>query len=401
MKILVISSLYYPDIGGGAEYSTKILCEGLKKKYDIKVLSSSINEKIEIIDGVEIIRKKFGNRSSYVQIYNKNSKNKTFRIKERLKRLYIRFKDQLFPSLYKEYYNFFKNLDIDIVHTSNNMTFLNLTSCWKAARNQNISVIHTLRDPALLSYNFELEKLNLLEKILNFFWRMFSKINIRNVDVIHSPSEYMIDLHKRYKFRLNKESIIPNTVDCKVIKPNFLNKENIIIYVGILEPKKGVLTLIEAFKKINNSTYKLLLIGNGSLEKKISREYKELNIEITGWLNKEDVYKKIEKSKVLILPSEWDEAFGRVLVEGIYNGTLVIGSNRGGIPEVLNHEEKYIFEAGNIESLKNKQMQILNYDEKEYKFELEKMQKIMKKYSIENHIKRFIDLYESIIKNKN
>lgn len=38
----------------------------------------------------------------------------------------------------------------------------------------------------------------------------------------------------------------------------------------------------------------------------------------------------MKKSKVVVLPSEWEEAFGRVLIESIFNGTIAIGSDRGG-----------------------------------------------------------------------
>ena len=57
MKILFITTLYEPYIGGGAEISNKILAEGLiKKKINIEVITSGKEEKIEEISGVKIRR---------------------------------------------------------------------------------------------------------------------------------------------------------------------------------------------------------------------------------------------------------------------------------------------------------------------------------------------------------
>ena len=40
-------------------------------------------------------------------------------------------------------------------------------------------------------------------------------------------------------------------------------------------------------------------------------------------------------SDVVIVPSTHDEGFGRVILESLACGTPVIGSNRGGVPEVM------------------------------------------------------------------
>ena len=40
-------------------------------------------------------------------------------------------------------------------------------------------------------------------------------------------------------------------------------------------------------------------------------------------------------SRVVLMPSLWQEALGRVAAEAMMNGIPVLGSNRGGLPEVL------------------------------------------------------------------
>ena len=60
MKILFLTALYDPYIGGGAEISNKILIEGLKKKeLDIEIITLGENESLEEKEGIKIRRVKF------------------------------------------------------------------------------------------------------------------------------------------------------------------------------------------------------------------------------------------------------------------------------------------------------------------------------------------------------
>lgn len=393
MKIKIVSNMYYPYIGGGAELSTQVLAEGLKtKQKEIEVLTVGVKDKIEIINNIKIKRFFFNKRS--IQILG-GSKNSNLKKISKLDKLKLRIFDYNKKSLYRFFYQEFKISNSKIIHTTNNMMYFGLFSCWNSARDLNIKTIHTLRDPSALYFRVSKEKSLFF---IDFIHRFFYRKAMNKVDLIHSPSQFMIDLHKSYGFKFKKEVIIPNTVDIKIKKNNIKNNMNEIIYVGAIEEYKGVLTLIEAFKKIKIKNKKLILIGSGNLEERIKNEYSNLNIEITGWIEKEQVYEIISKSKVLILPSEWDEAFGRVLVEGIYNETLVIGSNRGAIPEVLDYRENYIFKEKDNLGLKNKIERILKLSGKEYNLELNEMQKFMEKYSVKNHINQFVELYDNLIK---
>lgn len=388
-KLKIISSLYSPNIGGGAELSTQTLAENLIKTKKVSILTLGMDEKEEELNNVKIKRIKIRDRSLQVISGSKNSNIKGISL---LKKIKIRWKDYIKGELYEVYLKEFNEKNLRTIHTSNNMMYSDIFSCWKAAKHLNIKVIHTLRDPSLLCFRVDLE--NKRTPLLDNFHRFLCRRAVRHIDIVHSPSQFMIDLHKKYDFNFKEEIVIPNTVDCEIKKCNYSEKNNNIVYVGGIEGHKGVLTLIEAFSKLKNNNLKLILIGSGKLEDKIKKEYGHLNIEITGWLSKENVFEKINKSKILILPSEWDEAFGRVLVEGVYNATLVIGSDRGAIPEVLNYNKEYIYKAKNSIELKDKIEKILEINEEKYVLELKNMQEFMKKFSVENHIKSFNELYD-------
>lgn len=56
----------------------------------------------------------------------------------------------------------------------------------------------------------------------------------------------------------------------------------------------------------------------------------------------------------MVLPSIWNEPFGRIPIEAVYNGTIAIGSDRGGIPEALDHNADYIFQSGDAAGLRSR-----------------------------------------------
>ena len=118
-------------------------------------------------------------------------------------------------------------------------------------------------------------------------------------------------------------------------KENNLLDKPIVLFVGNLIKRKNVDSLLEA-KKVANSDYYLVVVGNGPLFKKLKEKTEEENIRdviFTG--ARDDVENIIPSADVLILPS-FSESFGLVLIEALACGKPVIGSDVGGITEIIN-----------------------------------------------------------------
>ena len=209
-------------------------------------------------------------------------------------------------------------------------------------------------------------------------------MNARAVSLLSglaAPSQYMLDKHNKYGIRCSYQKAISNAVDIDVYRPaieNIKNKENIILYAGDIREEKGLNTLIKVVEGLSDVT--LYLIGQGPLAEHIEQTD---TVKLIPWMRQIELYRLMRKSKIVVLPSEWEEAFGRILIEGIANGTISVGSNRGGIPEVLNFDEEFIFEAGNVASMKKCLNSILNFSFEGYKEHLDRQQSWMGKYSRE------------------
>ena len=127
------------------------------------------------------------------------------------------------------------------------------------------------------------------------------------------------------------------------IKPD----EMVIGYVGRLISMKGIDLLIDAFAKLRSERpelpLKLLLVGSGEDELAFLSRAQSLGIanEIRHIpsVSQNEVPDYMHVLDILVLPSRrhrmWAEQFGRVLIEAMAAGKLVIGSSSGAIPEVI------------------------------------------------------------------
>ena len=144
----------------------------------------------------------------------------------------------------------------------------------------------------------------------------------------------------------------------------------IISYVGRLENYKGIETLIRSFDNLLKSGVQadLLVAGKPIVSGESYVQYlKDLvtdlgidsHVKFLGHIT--NVVELYHVSDIVVIPSEWLEAFGRVVIEAMACGTPVIGSEVGGIPEILTDEfSSWLFEPGNQESLLQTLSKVIN-----------------------------------------
>ena len=56
-----------------------------------------------------------------------------------------------------------------------------------------------------------------------------------------------------------------------------------------------------------------------------------------GYLSHKRVLKFLSKTEIAVVPSRWEEPFGRTALEATSRGCATIISNRGGLPETSDH----------------------------------------------------------------
>ena len=133
-----------------------------------------------------------------------------------------------------------------------------------------------------------------------------------------------------YKYRNNCDILYP------AIQPlnKFPKKENIIIFSGKLNSSKGYDVFGNAVVKILDKykNWRALAIGNEPREK---HNFIHKRFKILDWIKHDEILKYYKRSSISIVPSKWQEPFGRTALESAAYGCSTITSRNGGLPETF------------------------------------------------------------------
>jgi glycosyltransferase involved in cell wall biosynthesis len=136
-----------------------------------------------------------------------------------------------------------------------------------------------------------------------------------------------------------KVSLIPHHVPAWSIPERRLRKVFSVGYAGRLVSEKGIDTLVAAVRRLGPAT-ELLVVGDGPLRPWLeSADLGGAQLRLVRGTDHAAMAEAYAQMDVLVLPSRttptWAEQFGRVLVEAMWCGTPVIGSDSGEIPWVV------------------------------------------------------------------
>lgn len=386
MKVLIVNSYYYPDCNGGSEYCARVLAEDLARKgYDVEVLTADLKNHQDTVNGVMV---------HYVKSYIKKF------INTKSPFCYLLFCLLSFFDFFnlRKYITIIKNGNFDIVHT--HAIHDVSPSIWIAAKLCRVPVVHTMHDSYLICPRLFLlmtdnetvcTKPGLLCKIRIRFYKHL----VKNVGCFVSPSQQLAD-NMYVKSEVIPNGIIPNTATA-VKKDDGVFR---IAYLGSLRKLKGTDLLLEAFEELGFDNAELHIAGEGEMEDLVKKAMqKNKRIKFYGWVDTEKVNEILSASDVMVCPS-YSESFGLVIIDAYNNGIPVIASRVGGIPEIVDDEQTgLLFEAGNKDALINCMQRMIN-DKELYRTCCDGAKEKIKEYSIEQMTKKYLDVYERLVRNK-
>ena len=177
---------------------------------------------------------------------------------------------------------------------------------------------------------------------------------LQKTEMILPDSQLEYDRLKKL-FSINKPySIVPYAIDENLFCPDnsVLKDEKLILCAARIEGIKNQFNLIKA---LNNTDFKLLLIGDASPNQqnyyRRCRQIAAGNIEFTGRLSQEDLVNYYKKAKVHILPS-WFETCGLSSMEAAAMGCNIVITDRGYTREYFGDSAVYC-DPGKPESIYN------------------------------------------------
>ena len=203
-------------------------------------------------------------------------------------------------------------------------------------------VVHTTRDFYLLDNGSWYRDLSSEHNDIKTRIKRLNKLWCANfVDCAVFNSQYMKDYHTACGFfKKSDKKVIYNGFDSgKYFKSMESNVDiKTFGYIGRLSPEKGLDILFDNFVRFEPDLYKLVIAGATKDEFITAYPEREsiLNqrndIVFIGTVDNTKFYEKVD---CVIVPSKYNEPFGRVAMEAIFMGKPVIVSNSGGLPEQI------------------------------------------------------------------
>ena len=197
-------------------------------------------------------------------------------------------------------------------------------------------------------------------------------------------NRFFLDIDKKLQ---SKTDVIYPSVHKQ--KPS-IKKKNI-IFVGRLNHSKGYDLFKEAIIKILDEFPKWWAYSVGDEERRsiyISHSrHKEL-----GFINHKDTLKLLNKSEIAVVPSRWDEPFGRTALESSSRGCATIISNRGGLTETTDYA--LILKKLDTKNIYQEIKMLIKHPQKKQK--IQKLGRKNIKHLINNNTKLIDEIRENI-----
>ncbi|WP_221565170.1 N-acetyl-alpha-D-glucosaminyl L-malate synthase BshA [Alkalihalobacillus sp. TS-13] len=370
MKKLKIGITCYPTIGGSGVVATELGKMLAKEGHDIHFITSSIPFRLEKFYHNIHFHEVEVNQYSVFRYppYDLTLASKMAEIAER------------------------ENLDLLHVHYA--VPHAICAYLAKQMVGENLKIVTTLHgtDITVLGYDPSLSEL--------------IRFGIEKSDSVTAVSKSLIEQTK-VLFGTEKEiDCVYNFIDEEIYQrkhnPELRSKygieqdEKVLIHVSNFRSVKRVPDVVRTFHKVRQKhPAKLLLIGDGPELTVACRLSKELGLQedvlILG--KQENIAELFSISDVKLLLSE-KESFGLVLLEAMACGVPVIGTNIGGIPEVIDEGRTgYICEVGNIEQIAARTLEILQDEELHREMSLNAVEHVQNHFHSKMILNDYLEVY--------
>ena len=232
-----------------------------------------------------------------------------------------------------------------------------------------------------------------------------SRSNNKKISIIENCEKIVfVSSYVKERFYYNINNFLPIKGDIIYPSTNYYNhnfkkklkKEKIIVFIGKLNSSKGynffgpaVINILNKYKD-----WKAVVAGN---EKRESYNFKHERLKIYDWLSHKQIINIYKKSSISVVPSNWNEPFGRTAMESSDMGNALITSGRGGLREAALNP--IIIKKISSKSIENEIEKLINNPNL-----LKKIQKFNyknRKINFKNNLKKITYLKENLIEKNN
>jgi phosphatidylinositol alpha-mannosyltransferase len=115
-------------------------------------------------------------------------------------------------------------------------------------------------------------------------------------------------------------------------EPNKIGAQMTILYLGRFEDRKGISTLLDAWRMVGShrTDWRLILAGDSSAPNNLPKK-----VSVRGPMSDADARTLVAQADVLVVPAPYGESFGLVLAEGMASQTAVLAADTPAFREVM------------------------------------------------------------------
>jgi len=219
---------------------------------------------------------------------------------------------------------------------------------------------------------------------------------------------------RRFPDLKEKIRLVPMGVDASLFKKKKISKNklgygnyNLLLFVGRLSEQKGIEYLIKSMPDVLSKFHntKLLIIGEGGYKNNFMKKVKELhlgkNVEFLSSVSRSKLIDYYNIADLFVYPSlahkTGTEALGVVLLEALSCGTAVIGSDVGGIRDIIkNKKTGLLTKQRNEKDIADKIVLLLKNKKLREKLAKEGQKFVRQNYSWPIIIKKFKEIYKKV-----
>jgi glycosyltransferase involved in cell wall biosynthesis len=214
------------------------------------------------------------------------------------------------------------------------------------------------------------------------------------------PSMFTIEKLKAYGFPSSKIIHVPTFFNFQSIpEAPAISYEPFALYIGRIEPEKGLLTLVNAFE---GTGFNLKIIGfsNSAFDDELKNylDNKTANIEFLGRKSFNEIQQYLSKCAFTIVPSEWYDNFPNSILESFAFRKCVVATNIGSLKEmVLDNETGMLFKIKDHLDLRKKIADLFSNEAECRRLGLNAFARLNTEYSEKEHYTRLIKIFSSVI----
>lgn len=234
---------------------------------------------------------------------------------------------------------------------------------------------------------------------IDAYYRNFFLNPLEYIDKFIFVSNFSKNKHIEFnpKF-VNNSEVLYNFANINYKENENENSKEYFLYFGRISREKGLENIIDVFNELG---YQLFVVGDGFLMNYL-KEKSKTNIEFLGYKAGDELYSIISKAKFTVLPTIMYENNPLSVIESFFFGIPIIGSNIGGIPELIGSNGGFTFPPNNLLEIKEVVKKAAGLSNNDYLL----MQEHVKKFfddnlSKEQYYIKLLDIYKNTIARNN